>query len=305
MSLLYNFYFTFVFILFIYGFKCNIHYLCTFLVTNMYYTLGEYVFHRFTFHNSILSPALTRSHSKHHDQPTNEKRLFIPITVTLLNDILFIFINYMCNMNVLYFLSASHLSYLLFEASHYTSHIPNLFIYLPKRLVSFHTHHHFDSTKNFGFTSPTWDIIFQTSSSFSLYYYPLSYIPISIISFLSISEIVILSNLIYIYPAYYAYKNTLYLYSLYYLLTGVASSLYHKQPLHFYYKSFDYIIAIGYFVLNLYFYSYYRMTLEPIIWCILSCVVFIKDTNHYSHILWHLITGIGVGRMMLENDSNV
>jgi sterol desaturase/sphingolipid hydroxylase (fatty acid hydroxylase superfamily) len=186
MNLIYKTYFSFVFALFIYGFEFNTNYLLTFLFTNMYYTGGEYLFHRLTFHNSDYFPKLTKSHSKHHDEPTNERRLFIPIAVTITNDILFALLNYMLNMNVMYFISASHLSYLLFEASHYASHIPNNYLILPNRLVAFHNHHHHDPTINFGFTTPAWDIMFGTASNFPISKYPFSRIPLSIVSFIKI-----------------------------------------------------------------------------------------------------------------------
>jgi len=295
----YKYYFTLIGLTSIYGFEFNIDYLWAFLTTNLYYTAGEYIFHRFTFHNPNHFKTLTHSHSKHHDQPTNEKRLFIPIVVTLCNDLFFILLGYLWNLsNLLHYLSASHLSYLLFEASHYASHIPSSFLYLPKRQLSFHHHHHHQSHMNFGFTTPAWDILFKTSSYFSLYYYPFSFLPISILSFLSINEIVVVSNLIYLYPAYYAYQNQFHFHSFYYLLTGFVSLLYHSQVHNKYYKLLDYIIATGYFVISCYFYLNYRMTFEPIVWCSVSLTMFLNDYNHYTHLLWHLLTAIGVGQMI-------
>jgi Fatty acid hydroxylase superfamily len=295
----YKYYFTFVTITSIYGFEFSLDYLYALLLTNLYYTAGEYIFHRFTFHNPTYFSGLTHAHSKHHDQPTNEKRLFIPIIVTLFNDLFFILIGYLFNFyNLLHFISASHLSYLLFEASHYASHLPSSFLYLPKRLLAFHHHHHHQPTMNFSFTTPAWDIFFKTSSSFSLYYYPLSFLPISILSFLSIQEIVVLSNLIYLYPAYYSYLNQFYFYSFYYILTCFVSMLYHTNVTNNFLHLLDYCIASGYFMISFYFYINYRMTFDPFIWFCLSLFAFLQDTNHYSHIIWHLLTAIGVGRMI-------
>lgn len=299
MNYYYQYYFTFVAATSLYGFEWSIDYLYTFLLTNMYYTTGEYLFHRFTFHHPTHFQTLTKAHSKHHDQPTNQKRLFIPIAVTFCNDLLFILLSYLFNTgNLLHFISSSHLSYLLFEASHYASHLPSNWLYLPKRLISFHHHHHYQPTMNFGFTTPAWDILFHTSSHFSLYHYPFSFLPLSILSFLSIHEITILSNLIYIYPAHYSYLHQFYFHSIYYLFTGFVSMLYHSQVNNKYYKLLDYIIATGYFIISLYFYINYRLTFEPIVWCCLSLMLFFKDINHYTHIVWHLLTAIGVGQMI-------
>ena len=287
----------FVTITCIYGIELNFSYILTFLLTNIYYTAGEYFFHKVTFHNPDYFFTLSKSHSKHHDQPTNEKRLFIPIIVTLINDILFILINYFCYSNIIHFISASHFSYLLFEIAHYSSHIPN-YILLPKRLISFHNHHHYNDTKNYGFTTPFWDLLFNTSSNFSIYYYPLCYIPISIISFLSIEEITVMSNIIYLYTSYCSYLKGFYIYSLYYILTGITSMIYHTNKSNIIYKRLDYAIATGYFIINLYFYINYKyLVYEPLLWCLFSLLLFVNDKNHYTHILWHLSTAIGVGRM--------
>lgn len=176
-STTYIIYFLTVFITAIAWLELSWTYLLYFVVVNSYFTLGEYLIHRFVFHH--LSP---RAHQKHHDDPTKFSRLFIPIPVTLVNNgILFL----IAKDNVYMIMSAAHLSYLLFEWAHYASHYPMTQLILPSRLISFHHSHHTNNTHNFGFTTPFWDIVFGTSSAqFKWSDYPLSCLPISVLSFI-------------------------------------------------------------------------------------------------------------------------
>ena len=199
MNRVYSVYFFCVTLSALYGIEWNPSYLTTLLLTNVYYTAGEYLFHRITFHSPVRFPALSLAHSKHHDQPTNEKRLFIPIAVTLMNDVFFIAVNAYLKTNILHFISASHLSYLAFEVSHYASHLPLSYVPLPSRLIAFHHHHHANDQMNYGFTTPAWDLLFGTSSHFSIKHYPLCYVPLSIVSFLHRRTILLLLSLIGFY----------------------------------------------------------------------------------------------------------
>jgi hypothetical protein len=129
------------------------------------------------------------------------RRLFIPIPVTLINDMFLASLAFhFIHTYWMSVVSAAHISYLCFELSHYSSHQFNSKI-IPSRLPAFHQNHHrhcdskpsFDSAPkpepsvenkpethmalnefNFGFTTPAWDIIFGTSSGkFKLRQYPL------------------------------------------------------------------------------------------------------------------------------------
>lgn len=156
------------------------------MIVNAYYTLGEYIIHRYGFHLIF-----EKIHKKHHDDPKRYYRLFIPIPITLINECILVALSYLCCWNhVLAIASAAHFSYLLFELAHYASHYPTgtlVSFFLPRRLISFHYSHHMDDRYNFGFTTPCWDILFKTSKvPFDLYEYPLSMFPFSVVSFLTI-----------------------------------------------------------------------------------------------------------------------
>ena len=185
--LLYKIYFSTILISAIYFLSISTlpvySHLCIFLLINSYYTLGEYIIHKYLFHDMIKE-----IHKKHHDDPMKYYRLFIPIRVTVFNDILlFLFGWTFFHDYLLPIMASAHLSYLLFEYCHYSSHYKNCTFLPPRRLIAFHHLHHFNERGHFGFTTPFWDIVFGTTThTFPLSYYPLSFLPISVISFLSI-----------------------------------------------------------------------------------------------------------------------
>ena len=169
-------------------------YLIIFLTINFYYTLIEYIIHRFFFHMNRFEQYF---HQKHHDNPKQDYRLFIPIHITLVNEVILGIVSYLFfNDYFLAILSSTHFSYLLFEMVHYCAHHPLTFFsyFIPKRLISFHYMHHIEEDYNYGFTTPFWDILCGTSmSSFNVCYYPFSLVPISVVSFIDLDELVVLS----------------------------------------------------------------------------------------------------------------
>lgn len=302
-------YFTWVGLVAGYGAEYSWDYLVTFGLVNTYYTLGEYLFHRFTFHSHEQFPVITRIHAKHHQEPDHPNRLFIPIKVTLLNDILLACIVYLCGGRILSWLSAAHVSYLLFEYAHYTTHIPNMgLINLPSRLTAFHHYHHVANTLHFAFTTPYWDILFGTirsPSAFRLRDYPLSWLPLSVVSFLSRNELQVLTNLIYLWPGMEAWRLGWYGSSFIYFGTGLVSAIHHihngKSML---WKKVDYIIATLYFIVSVWIWlnTVYLSSWLVISSCIVSLLLCVLDQQEADcgllHIAWHLLTGLGVGYMI-------
>jgi len=282
-------------------------YLFVFCIVNSYYTFGEYVIHRYLFHNLF-----EKLHNKYHKEPKKYYRLFIPIHITLLNDIMLCLISYFLFPRFFSgIMSSAHFSYLLFEATHYVAHYSSeskLSFLFPKRLISFHYFHHTDDDYNYGFTTPFWDILFEKNKSrFPFKEYPLSIFPLSVVSFLSLDEIehllVISSNIVYLFPAYVVRDNDLFLFY-FYLSMGIVSSIYHSVPC-FLTKVVDHLFASAYFLIS--FYMWITLNLfnytEPYVWLFLSAVMYVVDNSKYTsnivHILWHIFTGVGVGRMYM------
>ena len=301
-------YFTWVGMIAGYGMEATPDYLLTFCLVNTYYTLGEYLFHRFTFHAPERFPVVTRLHAKHHQQPDHPNRLFIPMRVTLLNDALLACVVYLMGGSVLTWLSAAHVSYLLFEYAHYGTHLPNTGRLLPARLTAFHHYHHVVDSVHFAFTTPYWDILFGTTrrpDSFTLRDYPLSWLPLSVISFLSCNELQVLTNLIYLWPAYGAWKQGWYGVGAVYLATGIVSGIYHTHHGQSrLWKVADYVMASLYFMVSVWLWwnTVYLSSWLVISSCVASLVIFYMDQREKEcgllHIAWHLFTGLGVGYMI-------
>jgi hypothetical protein len=217
MSTMHSVYFVLVLASAVPGMEVSFHYLFILLAVNAYFNFGEYMIHKYVFHNPSTIPSVYKAHWKHHEAPTMLRRLFIPIPVTLINDVFLAAIAFhFLPASWMSVVSAAHLSYLCFELSHYCSHQIDCKI-IPSRLPAFHQnhHHHCDSNPstnighkteshstikpeaplklnefNFGFTTPAWDILFGTSSGkFKLQQYPLCFLPISILSFANINEL--------------------------------------------------------------------------------------------------------------------
>lgn len=301
-------YFTWVGMVAAYGFEPTYDYFLTLCIVNSYYTLGEYLFHRYTFHSPDKFPTITRLHAKHHEAPEHQNRLFIPIPITFCNDLLLAGIIYGLGGVITKWLSAAHLSYLLFEYAHYGTHSSIISWLLPARLIAFHHYHHVLDSVHYAFTTPYWDILFGTtrrSDSFRLYDYPLSWLPLSVISFLSRNELQIVTNLIYVWPAMGAWRSGWYGASCIYLLTGIVSAIHHAhQGQSYVWKTVDYLLAMFYFLTSVWIWwnTVFLSSWLVIGSCAISLLLFVLDQQQAEcglcHIAWHLMTGLGVGYMM-------
>ena len=293
-------YFTWVSLVAGYGMEATPDYLLTLCLVNTYYTLGEYLFHRFTFHAPHRFPGITRLHAKHHQQPDHPNRLFIPIWITLFNDILLACLVHLCGGRVLSWLSAAHVSYLLFEYAHYGTHLPDTGRLLPARLTAFHHYHHVVDSVHYAFTTPYWDILFGTtrrSDSFTLQNYPLSWLPLSVVSFLSCNELHVLIRLIYLWPAYGAWKAGWGDACLVYLVTGIVFTVHHAHHGQYrLWKVADDTLAYLYVAVNGWL---WWNTTNLSFWLVMSsCVASLVLFHMGRPITRHLLTGIGAGYMM-------
>jgi Protein of unknown function (DUF3522) len=309
-------YFTWVSLVALYGMEVSWDYLMTLCLTNTYYTMGEYVIHRWGFHDIIRSPGMTRAHYKHHLSPNDPERLFIPIRVTLINDTIFAAAVYGvgAGASLWKWLSSAHVSYLLFEWAHYAIHTVNMRRWIPRRLLEFHESHHRDADYHFAFTTPYWDIMGGTMKRpMPIEEYPLSWLPLSLISFLSIHELEVLTNVIYLWPAVEAWKRGWWNTAFIYAGTGLVSGVYHSAvneggKTQEAWRRIDHLWATTYLVTSVviwWFYvciAWHPLVWESVVWCVASLIVFWFDhqTNKhgYWHLLWHLLTGVGVGWMV-------
>jgi sterol desaturase/sphingolipid hydroxylase (fatty acid hydroxylase superfamily) len=133
------------------------------------WTLLEYVLHSEVFHAAIRSPylqALQQSHSGHHEAPHDPgrmvARLSFSLPVALLLYGLLALVLWSARLAGLV-LAGVIVGYLSYEVIHYQIHLGRRTRWLIRPLVKHHLyHHHKDSSRCYGVTTPLWDWVFRT-----------------------------------------------------------------------------------------------------------------------------------------------
>jgi len=131
----------------------------------------EYTFHRFLFHIETSSKIGNFyhlfAHGLHHLSPLDPTRLTFPPIFSVVIGIVFYkffqsFNDIFPTIQAIY--SGAALGYMLYDACHYYFHHGTLKIgYLQWMKTRHLLHHYKDTSKNFGVTSPFFDILFGTS----------------------------------------------------------------------------------------------------------------------------------------------
>lgn len=136
------------------------HLCITLLAYPPFFTLQEYLAHRFVLHE-LAGPA-SRAHASHHRHAIDVSRIFVPVVVTL-----FLALSTTALACLVAADSAPSvvmsmvLGYLLFEFSHYAAHLPQG-SGLMDRLRTHHLAHHSRPDTKFGFVCAAWDLAFGT-----------------------------------------------------------------------------------------------------------------------------------------------
>jgi sterol desaturase/sphingolipid hydroxylase (fatty acid hydroxylase superfamily) len=135
----------------------------------LFWTLTEYVLHRFVFH---FQPKTTWGkrlhfifHGVHHDYPNDALRLVMPLSVSVPLAISFYFLfKWLLPTDFVSAFFAAFISgYLFYDISHYAIHHANFKNAFWKKLKDHHMHHHYsDATKGFGVSSNLWDRVFRS-----------------------------------------------------------------------------------------------------------------------------------------------
>lgn len=139
-----------------------------FIVGGIFFTLVEYLVHRYFYHMSVNTPRKERLqyifHGVHHDHPRDKKRLALPPLMTLVLAALFVGIFRLLMGTYGYAFGGGFMTgYATYLFIHYAIHIhtppKNMFGIIWKH----HNLHHFvGDTGAFGVSSPLWDHIFGT-----------------------------------------------------------------------------------------------------------------------------------------------
>jgi len=140
-----------------------------FVLGILFWTLLEYLIHRYIFHYEPKSRLGKRLHyivhGVHHDYPNDARRLVMPPSISVPLAVLFY---------ILFLLTFGHLApgvfaglvfgYVCYDMLHYaTHHFPmkrGLWLWLKQ----YHLRHHYkDDDAGFGISSPIWDYVFGTT----------------------------------------------------------------------------------------------------------------------------------------------
>lgn len=134
-----------------------------FLLGCSLWNITEYIYHRFLQHMFFYA-----SHKSHHVFPTKEKYIHLSFLLTQGISPVFVYVLY----NRLGIFSGFMFSGMLFELSHFLSHNyleTKLTKIIFKETKRYHSLHHKNETRNFGFLTPTYDYIFNTMDDKSKY----------------------------------------------------------------------------------------------------------------------------------------
>jgi sterol desaturase/sphingolipid hydroxylase (fatty acid hydroxylase superfamily) len=133
-----------------------------------FWTLTEYVLHRFLFHHHPDSERGKRlnyvMHGNHHEYPRDKERLFMPAAPSLLiASAFFMFFFLVLGDNVFPFFPGFMLGYLIYGSMHYAIHAWNPpFKWMKGLWRNHHLHHYKNDDMGFGVSSTLWDHVFGT-----------------------------------------------------------------------------------------------------------------------------------------------
>jgi sterol desaturase/sphingolipid hydroxylase (fatty acid hydroxylase superfamily) len=136
----------------------------------LFWTLTEYLLHRFVFHYMPSSDWGKRlhflMHGVHHDYPNDSWRLVMPPSVSLPLGLLFYgaFVLVMGTPTVFAFFPGFLTGYLLYDMIHYATHHAPMKNGVAQFLKHHHMKHHYQTdTLGYGVSSPLWDYVFRTT----------------------------------------------------------------------------------------------------------------------------------------------
>jgi len=139
------------------------------LVAGMFFwTLFEYIAHRFIFH---LVPKTERTkkivytlHGNHHHYPRDRQRLFMPpVPSLIISTVLFSLMYLIMGTNVFMFFPGFLFGYLMYGTMHYAIHAWNPpFKWMKPLWRNHHLHHYKNEHNGFGVSSTIWDHLFGT-----------------------------------------------------------------------------------------------------------------------------------------------
>ena len=139
-----------------------------FLAGAFFWSIFEYLAHRFIFHlvtESKLGKRISYIlHGNHHEYPRDRQRLFMPpVPSIILATVVFSIMFLILGKYAFAFFPGFLIGYLLYGSMHYAIHAWNPpFKWMKPLWRNHHLHHYKDEGKGFGVSSTVWDHVFGT-----------------------------------------------------------------------------------------------------------------------------------------------
>ncbi|MBS1509673.1 MAG: sterol desaturase family protein [Bacteroidetes bacterium] len=145
----------------------------SFFAGMFFWSLFEYIMHRFVFHLVAESPRAQKFiyvlHGNHHEYPRDKERLFMPaVPSIILSSIIFslqylLFYIFGGSAYAFAFFPGFMLGYLMYGTMHYAIHAWNPpFRWMKPLWRNHHLHHYKNEHMGFGVSSTLWDHVFGT-----------------------------------------------------------------------------------------------------------------------------------------------
>jgi sterol desaturase/sphingolipid hydroxylase (fatty acid hydroxylase superfamily) len=139
-----------------------------FLGGMLFWTLFEYVMHRFAFHFIADSPRTKRFiyvlHGNHHEYPRDKERLFMPpVPSLIIASAIFVLLYSVLETYVFMFFPGFLLGYLIYGTMHFAIHAWNPpYKWMKPLWRNHHLHHYKNEHQGFGVSTTLWDRVFGT-----------------------------------------------------------------------------------------------------------------------------------------------
>lgn len=138
-----------------------------FIIGALFWSIFEYIMHRYLFHMIVESPRATKfvytMHGVHHEFPRDRERLFMPpVPSMLIAAVIFSIMYLIMHWSALSFFPGFLFGYLVYGSMHYAIHA-----FAPPKFMkalwrNHHLHHYKAPEKGFGVSSVLWDVVFRT-----------------------------------------------------------------------------------------------------------------------------------------------
>lgn len=142
--------------------------LLIFLGGMLFWTLFEYMMHRFAFHFISENPRARRLvyilHGNHHQHPRDKERLFMPpVPSLIMSSIIFSLMYLLADTRVFVFFPGFVTGYLIYGTMHFAIHARNPpYKWMKPLWRNHHLHHYKNDNRGFGVSTTLWDRVFGT-----------------------------------------------------------------------------------------------------------------------------------------------